>query len=376
MHKMTFFPSGNADTCRIDLANGKKILFDFANMKNPDDDEDLRCDLEQELRDDLEEADRDSYDVVVFTHLDEDHYKGSTNFFWFKYAKKYQGDDRIKIDTMWVPAAAITEEGLDKAEAKAIQKEARHRFKKGKDIRVFSRPNRLKDWCEKNDVDFEACKHLITDAGNIAPEFSISEDEVKFFVHSPFAKRLNDSEVEDRNQDAIVMQATFEVESVQTKALLMADATHEVITDIVEITKGKKRTERLEWDIVKLPHHCSYLSVGPEKGDDKTEPVDAVKELFVDYGLEGGTIVSSSKPIPTKGSKADKDTDPPHRQAAAFYKEDVLDDDGNFKVTMEHPKESAPRPLVVEIDESKVTIQKRALYAGVAAVSTKPPRAG
>ncbi len=376
MHKMTLFPLGNADCCRIDLDNGKKILFDYANMRDPDDDDDLRCDLEQELRDDLDDADRDYFDVVAFTHLDEDHYKGATDFFWLEHAKKYQGDDRIKIDVMWVPAAAITEDGIEKEEGKIIQKEARHRFKKGEGIRVFSRPGRLKKWCKKNGVDFEKRKHLITDAGQVAPEFTPADDEVEFFVHSPFAKRLDENNVEDRNQDAIVMQATFTVEGTETKAMLMADAPHEVITDIVEITKSKKRTEKLDWDIAKLSHHCSYLSVGPDKGTNKTAPVEAVKELFEDHGQDGGIIVSTSRPIPTKGSKGDKDTDPPHRQAANYYKEDVVDGEDDFKVTMQHPKESAPRPLVIEIDESKATVRKRAAIAGAAAVSTRAPRAG
>lgn len=376
MHKMTFFPLGNADSCRIDLDNGKKILFDYANTRDPEDEDDLRCDLEQELRDDLDDAERDSFDVVAFTHLDEDHYKGATNFFWLDHAKKYQGDGRIKVDVMWVPAAAITEDGIKKKEGKIIQKEAQHRFKNGEGIRVFSRPGRLKDWCKKNDVDFDKRKHLITDAGQVAPEFTPADDGVEFFVHSPFAKRLDENSVEDRNQDAIVMQATFTVDETETRALLMADATHEVITDIVEITKSKKRTEKLEWDIAKLPHHCSYLSVGPEKGTNKTAPVDAVKELFEDYGQDGGIVVSTSKPIPTKGSKGDKDSDPPHRQAANYYTEDVVDSADDFKVTMQHPKESAPRPLEIEIDESKATVRKRAAIAGAAAVSTRPPRAG
>ena len=376
MHKMTFFPLGNADCCRIDLGNGRKILFDYANTRDSEDEDDPRCDLEQELRDDLEDADRDSFDVVAFTHLDEDHYKGATEFFWLDHADKYQCEDRIKIDVMWVPAAAITEEGIEKEEGKIIQKEAQHRFKNGEGIRVFSRPGRLKDWCKKNDVDFEKRKHLITDAGQVSPEFTTSDDEVEFFVHSPFAKRLDENNVEDRNQDAIVMQATFTVDGTETKALLMSDATHEVITDIVEITQAKERTQKLEWDIAKLPHHCSYLSIGPDKGTDKTVPVDAVKNLFEDNGQEGGIMVSTSKPIPTKGSKGDKDSDPPHRQAANYYKEDAVDSADNFKVTMEHPKESAPRPLEIVIDESKATVRKRAAIAGAAAVSVRPPRAG
>ncbi len=74
-------------------------------MRNSENQYDLRrCDLPKELRDELDDADRDHFDVVAFTHLDEDHYKGASDFFWLEYAKKYQGDGRIKIDTLWVPA--------------------------------------------------------------------------------------------------------------------------------------------------------------------------------------------------------------------------------------------------------------------------------
>ncbi len=377
MHKVTIFNLGNADCIRIDLDNGKKILFDYANTRNPEDKFDLRCDLPKELREDLDEAERDYFDVVAFTHLDEDHYKGATDFFWLQHEKKYQDDDRTKISTLWVPAAIITEDSLNIEEARIIQKEARHRFKKGKDIRVFSRPERLRDWCKKNDIKLEDRQNLITDAGKIAPDFSKEDDEVEFFVHSPFAKRLNEEEIEDRNADSLVMQATFEVDKIETKLLLMSDATHEVLTDIVEVTRdNKKRPERLEWDIAKLPHHCSYTALGHDKGDNKTDPVDDVKWLYEDQGQEKGKIISTSKPIPHKGSEEDKDNNPPHRQAAKYY-EDILDDpDDQFLVTMEHPKKTAPKPIVIEIDSSKATVKKQALTAAAMATATPTPRAG
>ena len=101
----------------------------------------------------------DSLDVVAFTHLDKDHYAGATDFFYFEHIQKYQGDvegeARIKMKTMWLPAAIITEQLALNAdrEAKAIQKEAREQFRAARAIRVFSRPNRLKAWCEDNDLD-------------------------------------------------------------------------------------------------------------------------------------------------------------------------------------------------------------------------------
>lgn len=49
MHKITFYPLGNADTCKIDLECGKKLLFDYANTRNPDNEDDSRVDLESVL---------------------------------------------------------------------------------------------------------------------------------------------------------------------------------------------------------------------------------------------------------------------------------------------------------------------------------------
>jgi glyoxylase-like metal-dependent hydrolase (beta-lactamase superfamily II) len=136
---ITVFPLGNADSARIDLADGRKILVDFGNQGNPEDRDDLRCDLAEEVRTDLRKLKRDNLDVVCFTHLDADHCEGASDFFYFHHAAKYQDGHRIKMDELWVPAAAITEDGLEDG-ARVIRQEARYRLKEGKGIRVFSRP--------------------------------------------------------------------------------------------------------------------------------------------------------------------------------------------------------------------------------------------
>ena len=376
MHKITFFPLGNADCYRIDLECGKKILFDFADTRDPEDKDDLRCDLSKELREDLEESNRDYFDVVAFTHLDKDHFKGATKFFYLEHAKKYQSDDRIKMKVMWVPAALITEQGPDDDEARILQKEARYRFREGEGIRVFSRPKRLKQWCKKNDINVNDRLNLITDAGEVAPEFTLSADKVEFFVHSPFAVRQDENSVEDRNEDSLVMHVTFEIDGVLTKALLLADSTHEVLSDIVDITRSKGNDYRLEWDIAKLPHHCSYLSIGPEKCKNKTKAVEQVDWLYKEQGQSGAIAVSTSNPIPEAGTDEDKDDLPPHRQAAEYYKDIVAELGGQFVVTMEHPTPKAPKPLVIEIGSSKATLKKSVLGAAYVITSQRAPRAG
>jgi hypothetical protein len=373
MHTITFFPLGNADCCRIDLSGGQKILFDYADTRCADDPTDKRIDLPTELRADLKAAIRDFYDVVAFTHLDTDHLCKAIEFFELRHATKYQGKDRVKINMLWVPAAVIYEDRADLAEeGRIIQAEARYRLEKGEGIRVFSRPAALEAWLKSRGLTLESRSHLITDAGQIVPDFSLTDHGVEFFVHSPFASRHDDGTFTDRNTCSLVMQAVFEVLGRQTKMILPADTTHDVWTEIVRITKFHGRPERLEWDLFKLAHHCSYLSIGPEKGKDKTEPVEAVKWICEEQGQLGAIVVSTSDPIPVSG---DQDQ-PPHRQAANYYRDNRRDNGGTFVVTMEHPKSSAPEPLVVMVDHRKATIKKRAIAASVAVTSVAAPRAG
>ena len=371
MHKITAFPLGNADTTRIDLEGGEKVLFDFAATRCAGDQDDLRLDLPVELRADLKEAKRDYYDVVAFTHLDSDHICGSSEFFHLQHADKYQSEGRIKIRELWVPAAAIIEEGCED-EDRVIRAEARHRLKAGNDIRVFSRPDKLKEWLKGEGLTLESRSHLITDAGQLIPGFSLANQQVEFFVHSPFATRVNENELVDRNVDSLVVQATFVSGGVLTRLFMGSDLDHEALQDIVNITRAKKREERLANDITKICHHCSYTALGPEKGKEETEPVAEVKWMFEDNLPASAILVSTSKPIPPD----DSDKQPPHRQAAAYYDDCAQKVNGQFKVTMEYPSKSKPEPLVIEIDATKGKIRKRIIGGAAAVVTSRAPRAG
>lgn len=346
---VTFYPLGNADGALIDLANGQKVLVDFGNQGDPTKASDLRCDLAKELRADLRKAGRDYYDVVCFTHLDDDHCQRMGEFFWLDHAKKYQGEGRIKIRELWVPAAALIEDGLDD-DARLVRQEARHRLKQYKGIRIFSRAEKLKAWMEENDIDYEKAKHLFVDAGKLVPGFSKDGSaKAEFFAHSPFAWRQDERTLIDRNSDSIVFQVTFKEDGQETYALFASDVDHVALTDIVKTTKRKKNQDRLLWDLMKLPHHCSYTALGPERGTSETKAVDEVKWLFETQGRAGCTIVSPSWPIPIDGSEEDKSKQPPHRQAANHHRRVAREKKGAFRVTMEQPRVAAPKPLRFEI---------------------------
>ena len=354
--KIHFFPLGNADTLRIDLANGHKILVDYADMRDPDDEDDLRCDLPKILSDDLSRADRDYYDVVCITHTDSDHCKGFGEFFWLDHAKAYQDDGRVRIKELWVPAAAVLEKNLTD-DALLVRAEARHRLKEGKGVRIFSRPERLKKWMEDNDIDYDSRKHLIVNAGQLVPGYrKEGMEQAEFFVHSPFVRHLDEKNEIDRNDASIVMQVTFREGGHDSYLLLGSDADHEGISDIVKVTREHDNENRLLWDLMKLPHHCSYLSIGPERGNKETKAVDEVEWLFETQGRSGAVIVSTSWPIPDKGSKEDKSDQPPHRQAANYYRRVKEDISGQFIVTMEEPSKSEPKPFSYEVTSRGVRL--------------------
>ena len=373
--KVHFFPLGNADTLRIDLADGRKLLVDYADTRNRDDENDLRCDLPEELRRDLRKARRDCYDAVCITHLANDHCKGFGDFFWLEHAKAYQDDNRIKISDLWVPAAAVLEENL-KDDARLIRAEARHRLKTGKGVLIFSRPDRLKQWMKKNDIDYESRKHLIVDAGRLVPGYSKEgAAQAEFFVHSPFGWRLDETTVIDRNEASVVMQVTFREGRRDSYLLLGSDIAHETISEIVQVTKTHGNEDRLLWDLMKLFHHCSYLALGPERGTDETKAVPDVKWLFETQGRNRGTIVSPSSPIPVKGSKDDEDVQPPHRQAASHHRRVTKQIDGQFTVTMEEPSQTRPGPFGYEITAFGVALIVAAPMVSTAAAAATP-RAG
>src|SRR5438132_10660378 len=112
MHTVKFYPVGNGDCSQIILANGKRLLFDYCHRKRSEDPNDPRIDLKAVLRQELREGNRNDYNVVGFTHGDDDHIAGSTDFFYLEHAAIYQSADRTKIGELWVPAAMILEDGV------------------------------------------------------------------------------------------------------------------------------------------------------------------------------------------------------------------------------------------------------------------------
>ena len=378
MHKIAFYPVGNGDTSQIILENGKRVLFDFRHIKKTEDGEGPEINLKNRLTDELSKAKKKSFDVVVFTHGDKDHIENSTEFFELLHADKYQGKGRIKIDELWVPAAMILEIATNDEQSDEFviwRQEARYRLKEGRGIRVFSKPEKLKDWLKENGLTLESRRSLITDAGQIVPGFTLDEDGVEFFCHSPFIKHVDDSE-ELRNEAALIFNVRFKAGDNTFDYLAIGDSKWDILEDIVQKTKNHKNGDRLKWDLLNNPHHCSYLALSDEKGETETSPKPLVKELL-ELGKEGSYIVSSCDPIEDT-KKAREQKQPPHIQAKKCYEKYLKKVNGaKVLVTMEEPDTSKPKPIIFTIDKDGITREFKAYTSAAAIITSSPaPKAG
>ncbi|MDC8640397.1 hypothetical protein [Xanthomonas hortorum] len=381
-HQVIFYPVGNGDTTQIILDNGKRVLFDFRHKECAEDDSTPEIDLKATLKKDLEEADRDSFDVVAFTHADNDHIQGSTDFFWLEHAKRYHGEGRIKIDELWVPAAMLLEEATQDQQSEEfvlLRQEARHRLLEGKGILVFSKPQALADWLEPKLKDrgeaLSARDHLFVDAGTLVPGFTLAQDNVEFFCHSPFIEHCDDGDI-IRNSAALVFNVRLQADGLTFDYLEVGDAEYCDLEKIVDITKYHKNDNRLAWDLFNIPHHCSYRALSDEKGDDETTPCEKVAELLM-MGKPDSYVVSCSLPVPDT-KEAYEQVQPPHIQARKTYEKYLKKVNGrSFLVTMEEPNGYKPQPIVFNVAAAGVTWEKSAASLGsVAIVASRPSRAG
>jgi hypothetical protein len=380
-HRVIFYPVGNGDTTQIVLSKGRRVLFDFCHRPTAADPKTPEIDLKLRLRDDLKRASRDYFDVVAFTHADLDHIMGSTEFFELLHAAKYQGDGRIKIRELWVPAAMLIEEAARDEQSEEfciLRQEARHRLLEGKGILVFSRPKLLIDWLheklKERGESTSARDHLFVDAGELVRGFTLANDGVEFFCHSPFIKHCADGDI-IRNNAALVFNVRFRVDGAQYDYLEIGDADWEALEDIVLATRAHKNEDRLNWDLYNIPHHCSYTALSDEKGDDETTPKPLVKDLLL-HGRSDAYVVSCSCPIPDL-KESYSQIQPPHIQARKAYQRYLKEVGGRkFLVTMEEPNAYHPEPIEFEITVGGISWSKAVLVGAPALVSSRPPRAG
>ena len=349
----TIYPLGNAQTMQLELGNGKRMLFDYADMKpNNAETSDKRCSLPNEF------YGVTKFDVVMFTHAHEDHIKGASEYFNMEYL--YTEDEGVTIGELRLSAAFVAGSNYSCEDARVIRQEARARLKAGKAIKIFGYSEELSKWLEDSNISVDSVQHLMFYAGqNITHELG---DEISFFLHAPFSDDCDD--VQDKNDPSIVLQMRLHNDDKETNILVTGDVPCDVLDEIVSRTKEKNNEKYLRWDFYDIPHHCSNTGLC-NNSDEGVEPTDDVKWLLQQSEVNAYVVASCN-------ALAETDSPPPSQEAADAYKRSI-NLDVTFRITMEWPNLSAPEPMAFTIDSKglKPKTSTSALF-----ISKPAPRAG
>ena len=358
-----FYPVGNADSAIIKDDSGKYLMVDYCCPQEAADENDDRIDLKNEL-DNL--LGTQALEVLTITHAHADHFQGFSDYFWLKSSKKHQDKNRRKFTELWVPDSVIWETGVEDEE-KLLRGEARYRLLDEKaGIKVLGDSESLKKYINNSGkATYDEVKHLIFRPGDMITRFS----GIEIFVHSPHSWKTDEDE--NKNNRCIVMHLDFLIDGESASmAIFGGDAESDAWESIYTATDNNGNLDRVDFDIFKLSHHCSYTALNnQDKGDLITDPVPKVKELFEKHGRAGCFLVATCAPIPSRRNR--NETGPPHYQAAEYYRKVSKNKNGKFEVTMEQQRtEKNLKPIVYEITKYGPRLDDLAEMTSAAAVVT------
>lgn len=377
--KVVFFPvaekNGGMTLIKLNDTRETTILIDCS---IGDDSIADHCDVNQELRDRLpiDSDDRPYVDAFILTHRHDDHLKGFTKHFYTGSLEDYKDDDdELKIvvrelwssHNFWKPSSNNYKLCDD---AKAFNKEMKRRvdlFEKDKEIQAEGDRAIIigKDPDGKTD-GLEDINYDIGDTFTKINTFNISA-KLKGHILSPIEQQEGEEDecFTDMNRQSIVVQFTVNQGSQRNKLLMTADA--ECLVWETLWGEYKDDTEKLEYDILYAPHHCSWhsLSYDSQSKDEDPQVCEDAKSAL-SQNKDGAFIVSQSKII------KDSAQDPPSDAAKKEYVDIV--GEKQFYCTNEHPNEDKPEPLEFNLTgdgPQKKGIMEKPKLAVAAAASAK-----
>ena len=382
--QLQFFPVGNGDMTLIKTDTGKTVLIDCNIRKAADDDSEDEFDAASALKDALERDFEGRYhlDGMVLSHPDKDHCSGLETHFHLEAPDDWsEKDDKIIIDTML--SSPIVFRRMNDGEslcddAKAWRKEAKRRVNLHKKSGVQSTAGQaILILGEDIDGKTDELEEILVKVGETFSELRGEDAGFDARLIGPVPDdEVGDDEKEklSKNNSSVIMNVSLHAEGVSdaTKFLTGGDAEVEVWKQ-VWVREGAT-PETLEYDVLQAPHHCSWRSLSEESWSESngTATVDDEAYAALSQARTGAIVVSSSKPV-----KSD-DSDPPCIGAKETYEDMTNVDD--FLCTGEHPTESDPDVLIIEVFADgwrKLTTKISTVSAlGLGSVAATPRRHG
>jgi beta-lactamase superfamily II metal-dependent hydrolase len=337
-----FFPVGNGDMALLTLESGRTILIDVNIRAAADDEDDAETiDVATLLKARLE---RDTegrlyVDAFLLTHPDEDHCRGLTRHFHLgppgDWSKK---DDKILIREMWSsPIIFRRKRDVDGAiceDGEAWWTEARRRvnlYKATQQKSAIRDGDRIQVLGEDKEGKTDSLTDLLVKIDSeITKICGKVDDTFRAWLLAPHLVSKEEAEkLAGKNHSSIVVRFSIKGGDNNDACRFLAGGDAEVENWERVWRRNKNRKDRLSYDILLAPHHCSWHSLSydswSEKKDEAEVSADARNALA--QTREKAYIVVSSNEI------KDDNNDPPCIRAKREYEAIVDDVDGAFLCT-------------------------------------------
>ncbi|HEY0684837.1 MAG TPA: metallohydrolase [Steroidobacter sp.] len=334
-----FFPVGNGDMTLLTLESGRTILVDVNIRKAADDEsDDEAIDVAKLLKDRLErDANGRLYvDALLLTHPDKDHCSGLERHFHLGPPQDWsKQEDKILIREMWSsPIIFRRKKDIDGAlcpDAEAWWNEARRRvnlYKATKQKDLIADGDRIQVLGEDRDGKTDALTDILVKTDSEITKICGKIDHTfRAWLLAPQLVTKEEAEtLSGKNHSSTVIRFSITGDGQQGAGLLLTGGDAEVENWERVWFRNKARTDRLSYDILLAPHHCSWHSLSYDSWSEKREKAKVSPDArsALSQARSKAFIVGSCNEI------KDDDIDPPCIRAKREYEDIVHSVSGSF----------------------------------------------
>lgn len=296
---IVFWPVGTGDSTTIVVDEEIVVQVDINDQAQADQDDSKVVAVVDQLAESLPPTGPGGMPylaVFVLTHADVDHCRGFEDLL-----------STVAIGELWV-TPRLWREYLDDGIELSAPAEA---FRQEAERRITATMGAGEDGPESGDrilvigYDTDHDKHAYSELSDqylAWPGSSITTldgvdctGKFEAFLHAPF----KDDCAKARNDTSVAMQVTLTDGTGTGQFLLFGDLAAATVGKIIEVSAANGNDDRLAWDVLLAPHHCSKHAVY-ENDEVRQDILDALEA----NARPGARVVSSSHPSGTPTRRA------------------------------------------------------------------------